>query len=102
MHGWKFPQHEREAATIAREIGFEEVSVSHELSPLVRYVARGDTTVLNAYLALPLRQYVSGLQRELHNLDPGARLELMQSNGGLAAADNFHAMSSILSGPPAG
>jgi 5-oxoprolinase (ATP-hydrolysing) len=102
MHGWKFPQHEREAATIAREIGFDEVSVSHELSPLVRYVARGDTTVLNAYLALPLRQYVSGLQRELHNLDPGARLELMQSNGGLAAADNFHAMSSILSGPAGG
>jgi 5-oxoprolinase (ATP-hydrolysing) len=102
MHGWKFPQHEREAATIAREIGFEEVSVSHELSPLVRYVARGDTTVLNAYLALPLREYVSGLQRELRNLDLGARLELMQSNGGLAAADQFHAMSSILSGPAGG
>ena len=102
MHGWKFPQHERQAAAIARSLGFEEVSVSHELSPLVRYVARGDTTVLNAYLALPLRQYVSGLQRELHNLDPGARLELMQSNGGLAAADTFHAMSSVLSGPAGG
>src|SRR6266404_1704544 len=76
MHGWQFPHHEREAAAIARSLGFEEVSVSHELSPLVRYVARGDTTVLNAYLALPLRHYVSGLQRELHNLDPSARLEL--------------------------
>jgi len=102
LHGWQFPQHEREAAAIAREVGFEEVSVSHELSPLVRYVARGDTTVLNAYLALPLRKYVSGLQRELRNLDAGARLELMQSNGGLAAADNFHAMLSILSGPAGG
>lgn len=102
LHGWKFPQHEREAATIARNLGFEEVSVSHELSPLVRYVARGDTTVLNAYLALPLRKYVSGLQRELRNLDASAHLELMQSNGGLAAADNFHAMSSILSGPAGG
>jgi 5-oxoprolinase (ATP-hydrolysing) len=102
LHGWKFPEHERQAAAIARSLGFEEVSVSHELSPLVRYVARGDTTVLNAYLALPLRQYVSGLQRELHNLDPGARLELMQSNGGLAAADTFHAMSSVLSGPAGG
>ncbi|MEA3181106.1 MAG: hypothetical protein QOI59_4629 [Gammaproteobacteria bacterium] len=102
MHGWKFPQHEREAAAIARSLGFEEVSVSHELSPLVRYVARGDTTVLNAYLALPLRQYVSGLQRELHDLHAGARLELMQSNGGLAAADTFHAMSSVLSGPAGG
>ena len=102
MHGWQFPQHEREAAAIARALGFEEVSVSHELSPLVRYVARGDTTVLNAYLALPLREYVTGLQRELHNLDPGARLELMQSNGGLAAADTFHAVSSVLSGPAGG
>jgi 5-oxoprolinase (ATP-hydrolysing) len=102
MHGWQFPQHEIEAAALARSLGFEEVSVSHELSPLVRYVARGDTTVLNAYLALPLHQYVSGLQRELHKLDPNARLELMQSNGGLAAADNFHAMSSVLSGPAGG
>lgn len=102
MHGWRFSQHEREAADIARSLGFEEVSVSHELSPLVRYVARGDTTVLNAYLALPLRRYVSGLQQELHNLDRGARLELMQSNGGLAAADTFHAMSSVLSGPAGG
>ena len=102
MHGWQFPQHEREAAAIARSLGFEEVSVSHELSPLVRYVARGDTTVLNAYLALPLRRYVSGLQRELHHLDRGARLELMQSNGGLANADTFHAMSSVLSGPAGG
>jgi len=102
MHGWRFPQHEREAASIARSLGFEEVSVSHELSPLVRYVARGDTTVLNAYLALPLRHYVSGLQRELYNLDPRARLELMQSNGGLAAVNSFHAMSSVLSGPAGG
>src|SRR6201996_1765040 len=78
LHGWKFPQHEREAAALARDVGFEEVSVSHELSPLVRYVSRGDTTVLNAYLALPLRKYVSGLQRELQALDSGARLEMMQ------------------------
>src|SRR5882757_5818804 len=102
MHGWKFPEHERQAAAIARSLGFEEVSVSHELSPLVRHVARGDTTVLRAYPALPLRRYVSGLQRELHNLDPDAHLELMQSNGGLAAADCFHAVSSVLSGPAGG
>jgi 5-oxoprolinase (ATP-hydrolysing) len=55
LHGWAHPEHERAAAACARELGFEEVSVSHELSPLVRYVTRGDTTVLNAYLALPLR-----------------------------------------------
>ena len=102
LHGWRHQQHERVAASIAREIGFEEVSVSHELSPLVRYVARGDTTVLNAYLAPPLKRYVGGLQRELRNLDPRGRLELMQSNGGLAAVESFHAVSSVLSGPAGG
>jgi 5-oxoprolinase (ATP-hydrolysing) len=102
MHGWRYPQHERAAAACARELGFEEVSVSHELSPLVRYVTRGDTTVLNAYLALPLRGYLRALQAELRSLDGGARLTLMQSNGGLAAAERFHAMSSVLSGPAGG
>jgi 5-oxoprolinase (ATP-hydrolysing) len=102
LHGWRHQQHEQMAACIARELGFEEVSVSHELSPLVRYVARGDTTVLNAYLAPPLKRYVAGLQRELHNLDPEGRLELMQSNGGLAAVASFHAVSSVLSGPAGG
>ena len=102
LHGWRHQQHERAAAAIAREVGFEEVSVSHELSPLVRYVARGDTTVLNAYLAPPLQRYVGGLQQELRDLDPRGRLELMQSNGGLAAVESFHAVSSVLSGPAGG
>ena len=102
MHGWRYPLHERAAAECARELGFDEVSVSHELSPLVRYVTRGDTTVLNAYLALPLRGYLTALQAELHALDASARLTLMQSNGGLAAAERFHAMSSVLSGPAGG
>ncbi len=102
LHGWRYPEHERAAAACARELGFEEVSVSHELSPLVRYVARGDTTVLNAYLALPLRSYLGELQAQLRGLDPGARLTLMQSNGGLAGAERFHAMSSVLSGPAGG
>ena len=102
LHGWRHQAHEQQAASIARELGFDEVSVSHELSPLVRYVARGDTTVLNAYLAPPLRRYVGVLRRELHNLDPNGRLELMQSNGGLAAVEAFHAVSSVLSGPAGG
>jgi 5-oxoprolinase (ATP-hydrolysing) len=102
LHGWRYPQHERAAAACARELGFEEVSVAHELSPLVRFVVRGDTTVLNAYLAPPLRSYLQGLQGELRALDAGARLTLMQSTGGLAAAERFHAMSSVLSGPAGG
>src|SRR6266853_2022302 len=102
LHGWRHPQHEQEAARCARALGFEEVSVSHELSPLVRYVSRGDTTVLNAYLAPPLRSYVSALHEQLRALDPDVRLTLMQSNGGLAAAESFHAVSSVLSGPAGG
>ncbi|HEY8506984.1 MAG TPA: hydantoinase/oxoprolinase family protein, partial [Steroidobacteraceae bacterium] len=58
MHGWKYSAHERAAAELARQMGFAHVSVSHELSPLVRFVARGDTTVLNAYLSPPLQRYV--------------------------------------------
>src|ERR1700704_5156823 len=102
LHGWRHPQHEREAAACARALGFEEVSVSHELSPLGRYVSRGDTTVLNAYLAPPLRGYVGALHEQLRSLDRGVHLTLMQSNGGLAAAESFHAMSSVLSGPAGG
>ena len=102
LHGWRYPQHERLAAECARELGFEEVSVSHELSPLVRYVTRADTTVLNAYLAPPLRRYLGALQREVGALDSRARLALMQSTGGLAVAASFHAMASVLSGPAGG
>ena len=102
LHGWQHPRHEQLAARLARQAGFEEVSVSHELSPLVRYVARADTTVLNAYLAPPLTAYVEGLREALRRLDPAARLELMQSSGGLAAVERFHALSSVLSGPAGG
>ncbi|HEY2809444.1 MAG TPA: hydantoinase B/oxoprolinase family protein [Steroidobacteraceae bacterium] len=102
LHAWAHPAHERLAARCARELGFEEVSVSHELSPLARYVARADTTVLNAYLAPPLGSYVRGLQRQLREFDPRARLALMQSNGGLADPASFHPMASVLSGPAGG
>ena len=102
LHGWRHPQHERQAAELARRIGFQEVSVSHELSPLVRFVARADTTVLNAYLAPPLRAYLEGLAAQLHALDSGAHLELMQSNGGLATCARFRALASVLSGPAGG
>ena len=102
LHGWRHTLHEAAAARCARELGFEEVSVSHELSPLVRYVARGDTTVLNAYLNPPLSTYLRSLAARLHALDPQAVLALMQSNGGLADAAHFHALASVLSGPAGG
>jgi len=102
LHAWAHPGHERLAARCARELGFEEVSVSHELSPLARYVTRADTTVLNAYLARPLGSYVRALQEQLRALDPQAQLALMQSNGGLADPARFHPLSSVLSGPAGG
>src|SRR5579864_7482425 len=102
LHGWRHPQHEKAAAAVARELGFEEVSVLPVLLQLMRYVTRGDTTVLNAYLAAPLRRYVGALREELAALDPRSRLTLMQSNGGLAEAGSFHAMASVLSGPAGG
>jgi 5-oxoprolinase (ATP-hydrolysing) len=102
VHGWRHPAHEQAAARCGRELGFEEVSVSHELSPLVRYVKRGDTTVLNAYLAPPLRAYLAQLEAQLRALDAHAELALMQSTGGLATARHFHALASVLSGPAGG
>jgi 5-oxoprolinase (ATP-hydrolysing) len=65
MHAWKFPEHERRAARLARERGFPQVSVSHEVSPLVKLVGRGDTTVVDAYLTPILRRYVDQVAGDL-------------------------------------
>ncbi|GMM93618.1 hydantoinase B/oxoprolinase family protein [Qipengyuania sp. MTN3-11] len=99
MHGWKHIAHEQALARIAREIGFAQVSVSHEVSPLVKMVPRGDTTVVDAYLSPILRQYVETLKASLPAHD---RLSFMQSNGGLATADSFRGKDAILSGPAGG
>ena len=99
MHGYRFPQHERAFAQLAREVGFTQVSVSHEVSPLVKLVGRGDTTVVDAYLAPVLRKYVDQVGGELGE---GVRLLFMQSNGGLVEARRFHGKDAILSGPAGG
>jgi 5-oxoprolinase (ATP-hydrolysing) len=98
MHGYRYPAHEREAARIARALGFAQVSVSHEVSPLMKLVARGDTTVVDAYLSPILRRYVDGVAAELGEV----RLMFMQSNGGLADARRVLGKDSILSGPAGG
>jgi len=98
MHGYRHTQHERELARIAREIGFTQVSVSHEVSPMMKLVARGDTTVVDAYLSPILRRYVDQVAGEL----PGVHLQFMQSNGGLTDARAFQGKDSILSGPAGG
>ncbi len=98
MHGYRFPQHERKVADLAKATGFTQISVSHVVSPLMKLVGRGDTTVVDAYLSPILRRYVERLARELG----GVRLLFMQSNGGLADARRFQGKDAILSGPAGG
>ncbi|MDR0252659.1 MAG: 5-oxoprolinase, partial [Brucellaceae bacterium] len=102
MHAYKFPAHEAAVAKIAREIGIEQVSVSHEVSPLIKLVGRGDTTVVDAYLSPVLRRYVAQVSRELDVERTGAHVMFMMSSGGLTAADMFQGKDAILSGPAGG
>ncbi len=98
MHGWRHPAHEAQAAQLARELGFTQVSTSHETSPLMKIVSRGDTTVVDAYLSPILRRYVDQVQAQM----PGVRLFFMQSSGGLTEAHCFQGKDAILSGPAGG
>ena len=98
MHAWKYPGHELVLERLARAAGFGQVSVSHRVSPLLRLIPRGDTTVADAYLSPILRRYVAEVAGEL----AGTKLYFMQSNGGLAAAQGFQGKDAVLSGPAAG
>jgi len=98
MHGYRYRNHEEEVAAIAREIGFTQISISHEVSPLMKFVGRGDTTVVDAYVSPILRRYVDMIAANISD----ARLMFMQSNGGLADASFFQGKDSILSGPAGG
>ncbi|MCW5683936.1 MAG: hydantoinase B/oxoprolinase family protein [Pseudolabrys sp.] len=102
MHAYRYPAHERQVAALAREMGFPQVSVSHEVSPLIKLVGRGDTTVVDAYLSPILRRYVAQVDGELDARRSGAKLMFMMSSGGLTAADLFQGKDAILSGPAGG
>jgi 5-oxoprolinase (ATP-hydrolysing) len=102
MHAYRYPSHEAAVAQVARELGFPQVSVSHEVSPLIKLVGRGDTTVVDAYLSPILRRYVAQVSEELDVARTGARLMFMTSSGGLTAADLFQGKDAILSGPAGG
>jgi 5-oxoprolinase (ATP-hydrolysing) len=107
MHGYRYPHHEQEIAAIAHDIGFTQISLSHEVSPLMKLVSRGDTTVVDAYLSPILRRYVEGVANQLEGgtateqASP-TKLMFMQSNGGLIDARRFQGKDSILSGPAGG
>jgi 5-oxoprolinase (ATP-hydrolysing) len=100
MHGYRFSDHEKRLAAIAKAIGFPQISVSHDVSPLMKLVSRGDTTVVDAYLSPILRRYVNQVASEVGN--KSTRLMFMQSNGGLTDAATFQGKDSILSGPAGG
>jgi 5-oxoprolinase (ATP-hydrolysing) len=99
MHGWRHTMHEERLAEIARELGFTQVSVSHEVAPLIKLIGRGDTTVVDAYLSPVLRRYVD---RVSGGLPARTALHFMQSNGGLAQASALRGKDAILSGPAGG
>ncbi|HSV30210.1 MAG TPA: hydantoinase B/oxoprolinase family protein, partial [Candidatus Omnitrophota bacterium] len=98
LHSYRWPEHERALGKLARDIGFTQVSLSHEASPLMKVVGRGDTTVVDAYLSPILRRYVDRVAGELS----GSRLMFMQSSGGLTDARRFQGKDAILSGPAGG
>ncbi len=108
MHAYAYPQHEHEAARLAQELGFAQISASHEVSPLVKFVARGDTAVVDAYLSPLLRRYVDRVagalsaDRSGRQENKGPRLLFMQSSGGLTSANLFRGKDAILSGPAGG
>ena len=103
MHAYAFPKHEKAAAALAREVGFTQVSVSHEISPLIKIVGRGDTTVADAYLSPILRRYVEKVAGALSSTTgDGPQILFMASSGGLKAAQMFQGRDAILSGPAGG
>ena len=98
MHGYRYPAHEVELAELAAKVGFAHISVSHQVSPLIKLVGRGDTTVVDAYVSPILDRYISSVAEDLAD----TRLFFMQSNGGLTDASRFRGKDSILSGPAGG
>lgn len=103
MHGYRYHEHEDELAALAAAVGFEQISTSHVVSPLMKLVSRGGTTVLDAYLSPILRRYVQQIAAALPGLKrQGGRLMFMRSSGGLAEADFFYGKDAVLSGPAGG
>ncbi|MEY3146692.1 MAG: hypothetical protein RL342_2363, partial [Pseudomonadota bacterium] len=98
LHGYRYTAHEQAAKRLAQAVGYTQISTSHETSPLMKLVSRGDTTVVDAYLSPILRRYVAQVAAEM----PGVPLFFMQSSGGLAGAGQFAGKDAILSGPAGG
>ncbi|XDG04158.1 hypothetical protein ABKA04_003773 [Annulohypoxylon sp. FPYF3050] len=113
MHGYTFPDHEALVGKIAREIGFDHISLSHELMPMIKLVSRATSVCADAYLTPAIKKYIAGFQKGFagglgtrsvlqQEGNRGARCEFMQSDGGLVDVDKFTGLKAILSGPAGG
>ena len=102
MHGYRFPIHEKVAQKIAEEVGFEQISVSHSTSPLMKLISRGDTTLTDAYLSPIIKNYVDQVRYGLAEHLGNTPILFMQSHGGLTSAESFRGKDSVLSGPAGG
>ena len=102
MHAYAFPDHERRVGEIALEIGFDQVSLSHQVMPSVRIVGRGDTTTVDAYLTPRIQSYLESFRSGFSDGLKKTKLLFMQSHGGLIDADHFFGSRAILSGPAGG
>ncbi|MEE9416974.1 MAG: hydantoinase B/oxoprolinase family protein [Acidimicrobiales bacterium] len=102
LHGYRHTAHEEQLGQLAHELGFTQVSVSHEVSPLMKLASRGDTTVVDAYLSPILGRYVQRVDQRVRPGGTGPRLMFMQSNGGLTDANRFRGKDALLSGPAGG
>lgn len=105
LHSYRYPAHEQQVAALAQQVGFTQISMSHAVSPLIKWVSRSDTTVVDAYLSPILRRYVDRIEQALrpaNSAELQPQLLFMQSNGGLTPARSFQGKDSILSGPAGG
>ena len=102
LHGYRYSQHEKAVASLAREVGFEQVSVSHDVEALIKFISRAETTLADAYLTPVLNHHIDQLRKALTNVGEPRRLMFMQSNGGLVDAARFRGKDSVLSGPAGG
>ena len=102
LHGYAFQEHERQIGELAYDIGYEQISLSHQVMPMVKMVARGDTTTVDAYLTPHIQNYLESFRSGFSDNLKNSQLLFMQSDGGLTDSENFKGSNAILSGPAGG
>lgn len=101
LHSYTFPDHEQMIREIAESIGFEHISLSSEVSPMIKYLPRAHSAIADAYLTPVIQNYLNRINSGLKNCRETS-LQFMQSDGGLVEGTRFSGLKSILSGPAGG